>query len=365
MKMGNKGTILYIGGYELPDKNAAAQRVIGIAKGLRELGYDVIFLNSLKNAENADEDVKTYFGFKCYEYGRESDRDYLFSAQTALDHIKKIRPDYIIAYNYPGFALEKIRRYCQKNDIKCIADATEWYKAASGNIIYRLIKTIDTSYRMQVVQKKLDGVIAISRFLYEYYKPSVKTVKIPPTVDIADCKWNTEVKKYEDTLAFFYAGSPSAQKERLDLVVDAIEKLSSEKTIRFDIVGITKEQFIRIYGWNKAISERIVFRGRVEHSEAIELTKMSDWTIILRDNNWVVNAGFPTKLVESITCGIPVLINDFSNIDEYVNESNGIVIGSIEKIDSGLQLALTATMSVTHEQFDYHNFLSDLDLLFA
>ena len=32
-----KGTVLYIGGFELPDKNAAAQRVVGIAKSLRDL----------------------------------------------------------------------------------------------------------------------------------------------------------------------------------------------------------------------------------------------------------------------------------------------------------------------------------------
>lgn len=42
--MQSKGTIIYVGGFELPDKNAAAQRVLSIAKILRELGYDVIFL---------------------------------------------------------------------------------------------------------------------------------------------------------------------------------------------------------------------------------------------------------------------------------------------------------------------------------
>ena len=41
--------IIYIGGFELPDKNAAAHRVLGNAKILRELGYKVILIefNSL------------------------------------------------------------------------------------------------------------------------------------------------------------------------------------------------------------------------------------------------------------------------------------------------------------------------------
>ena len=37
-------TIVYIGGFELPDKNAAAQRVISNAKIFRKLGYHVIYV---------------------------------------------------------------------------------------------------------------------------------------------------------------------------------------------------------------------------------------------------------------------------------------------------------------------------------
>ena len=33
-------SILYLGGFELPDKNAAAQRVMANAKLLREMGFD-------------------------------------------------------------------------------------------------------------------------------------------------------------------------------------------------------------------------------------------------------------------------------------------------------------------------------------
>ena len=36
--------VLYIGGFELPDKNAAAHRVISNAFLLRELGYEVSFI---------------------------------------------------------------------------------------------------------------------------------------------------------------------------------------------------------------------------------------------------------------------------------------------------------------------------------
>ena len=46
--------ILYIGGFELPDKNAAAHRVLAIAKALRDGGIEVIFLGVSKSNNERD-----------------------------------------------------------------------------------------------------------------------------------------------------------------------------------------------------------------------------------------------------------------------------------------------------------------------
>ena len=115
--MDDKGVILYIGGFELPDRNAAAQRVIGIAKGLRELGYEVVFLNSIKNSERSDEEIKTYFGFKCYEYGRESEKDYLFSAKTTLEHIIACFSKVIYLYANDEYTLEYVSNMCGNKNV--------------------------------------------------------------------------------------------------------------------------------------------------------------------------------------------------------------------------------------------------------
>lgn len=60
--------ILYVGGFQLPDKNAAAQRVVNIAKALRDLGHEVIFLHNVKDVKKAV--WKIYYGFRCYECGK-------------------------------------------------------------------------------------------------------------------------------------------------------------------------------------------------------------------------------------------------------------------------------------------------------
>ena len=69
----------------------------------------------------------------------------------------------------------------------------------------------------------MDGVIAISRYLYEYYNDRVNTIQIPPLVDIQEEKWNSLEKINSEVTKFVYAGVPSSQKERIDILVDAIE----------------------------------------------------------------------------------------------------------------------------------------------
>lgn len=363
MNVSKKKRVLYIGGFVLPDRNAAAQRVIGIAKSLKEVGYEVCFVNAIERC-NKEFQIKEYYGFKTYEYNRKSNLDYFFFAHKTLSIIKDIKPFIIIAYNYPAIALNKIRKFSQKNGIKCVADSTEWYKPKGGNIAYRIIKTLDTEYRMRYVQKRMDAVIAISRYLFDYYKACVPTTMIPPTVDILDKKWakNTDCKN-TGTIAFVYAGSPSATKEKLDVVVSAIEECLYRNKIILYIVGITKNQFLHMYSWKGDLPKEIVFKGHVSHLEAIDFVKRANWSIILRQNNAVVKAGFPTKLVESISCGTPVIANVFSNIEDFLCNDNSFVVRNMNMVSKYIEEACSKETHVDIQLFDYHNYTKMLEKL--
>lgn len=362
--MGKK--ILYIGGFELPDKNAAAQRVVGIAKALRDLGHEVYFLNYSISECASTILKKKYFGFKCYEINKARDLKYRTEIVIEKVAINNIRPDVVIAYNYPSISLEKLRKFCNSRNIKVIGDVTEW-DLAEGNLIYSLAKNIDTKYRMEVIHPKLDGLICISRYLYDYYKDKTESILVPPLVDITDEKWDVKFsqEKNSNTTYFVYAGSPSAKKERLNDVVKAINEASKKRKIKMHVVGVTRDQFITMYSWSDSLPDNIKFLGRVSHEEAIKEVKFADWSIILRDDNRKVKAGFPTKLVESITCGTPVIANEFSNISDYLNKDNAMILEKGQHLTEIFISATNQKRNFNKSIFDYRNYIKTIESFFT
>ena len=172
-----KKSALYIGGFHLPDKNAAAQRVIGNSKMLSELGYTMYFMGiELEETKQKKFKKESYDNFEYYSKPRtypKSKKKWL-KFITSIKDVKKALnsfdelPELIIAYNYPAICLLRLNQYCKKKKINLIADITEWY-LPTGNLLTKTIKSIDSYFRMTYVHKKVNGLIVISRFLSDYY----------------------------------------------------------------------------------------------------------------------------------------------------------------------------------------------------
>ncbi|MGK0446365.1 MAG: glycosyltransferase involved in cell wall biosynthesis [Polaribacter sp.] len=344
--MKTKGTILYIGGFELPDKNAAAHRVIANGKLLKNLGYNVVFCGvTQKQVPENSTIAKEYFGFDSYELSYpKSSIDWLKFIFQA-NFYKKLTGKYndtvaVICYNLPSGSLSRMIGFCGKKDIKIISDCTEWYEAPKGgNFIYRNVKKLDITMRMFTLHLKMDGIISISEYLHKFYtNKGMLSVKIPPLVDLTDSKWKYLVVKKSKPVKLVYSGSPFSlaknanAKDRLDLIVQSFYELAQENYNFFlNIVGISKDEFLLFFpDLQNAIlglEKKIKFHGRVPHAASLSILKESDFSIFIRDANIVTKAGFPTKFVESVSLGIPVVTNNNSNVIDYLMEGkNGFLL---------------------------------------
>ena len=368
--------ILYIGGFELPDKNAAAQRVVANSKALEKLGYEILFLGITKNKRNIEYQFFENFKYLEIEYPQNLFQwlKYLSGIEETIKIIEKNEKiEGVICYNYPAIALYRLEKYCRKKNIKIFADVTEWYQG-EGNLIKKIIKNIDSYLRMVKIHPKLDGLIVISKYLENFYKNKLKTIYIPPLVDLCDKKWhsNTNIKILEDKLVLIYAGNPGKIKDKIYKVVSAVERINSDKII-LKIIGLTKEEFKSTYSKDfKDLNSNIIFLGRISHEKVLKLLKEADFSIFFRERNRVTMAGFPTKFVESMSAKVPVITTKTSDLEDYLLEGkNGFWLK--DNIEDTLKEILNNKFSdlksmkenIKVEEFDYRNYIEKFSELFC
>lgn len=320
----------------MPDGNAAAQRVLSIARALQN-SCDVRFLG-LTHSDNY-KGVVNGFEYENMPYPKtKNDWFNHLAGSQELSYVKNEKPDIVIAYNYPALGLWRMKSYCKRKGIKLLGDVTEWYNP------HNAIKWLDTEWRMRILHKKLDGLIVISSFLADYYS-SNRIVSIPPTVDLHSPLWsNNCVGACNDNkITLLYVGSPGrGDKDKLDKVIDAIAPYTN---LRLEIVGITFDQYCKIYK-RRDSPGNVVFVGRLSHEKAVGELKKADFSIFFREPTRANNAGFPTKYAEAAAVGIPVITNHFSDLPKIIlNGRNGFIA---ENDDSSIRntVELVAQLSV-------------------
>ncbi len=344
---GGRRTILYVGGFELPDRNAAAQRVLAVGRLFRELGYDVAFLGVDRDLPRGTAVLSTRReagGFPAwatpYPAGAKAWFHHLCAADAALDLIRHLRDHLavVVTYNHPARALSVIQGACRKLGVPVVADATEWYSSGAGSPLFRLLKWADTTARMRWIHPRCDGVIATSRYLHRYYAPRVRHVVEIPTLCDADALGAIPPANDPgcgDLIRLVYAGSPfdirrldrkrSCVKDRLDAVIDVLARVAARApAFRLDVFGLTQENFLAAFPGHalalEGLAGRVIFHGRRPHAEIVGWIKRADFTIFLRTESRVTLAGFPTKFAESLTAGIPVITNPLENIRPYLRD---------------------------------------------
>lgn len=353
MNMVEKKIVIYVGNFSFPYGNAAGKRVYANGKILRELGYEVLFIGMdkevsgkelLKDTQNDFDEFK-YYNFKYplrkldwMRYSKNFNKFIEFISSEKIE--EKIK--FIIFYGSPGISLfnKKLIEFCKIRDIKVIADCVEWFTTKTSNFIFNAIKWADNTYQMTCVNKKADGVIAISSYLANYYKKSkCRTVVIPP---LSPVEYIFSKSNLKNDKIITYAGIPfrkgqklkdcSTLKDRIDKTIAIFHqaKLDGCEFI-FNIYGLTEAEYLKAIPQQKTyideLGASVVFHGIKTNMEVIDSVIDSDFTILIRDVNRGTTAGFPTKVSESISCGTPVITTKTSDLEDYIIEGvNGFYI---------------------------------------
>lgn len=383
--MSEKGTIIYIGGFEMPDKNAAAHRVLNNAKAFQILGYHVVFCgvdHDIREQVFVPKKIGSFDSFP-FPYPRNS-KEWV-SQLVDFSKIKEIFEKYgdvkyAIAYNMHAIPLARLMSYCKRRRIKVIADSTEWYENNISLQPVKLIKFLDSLIVMRYLQKKVDAMIAISSYLKKYYAKYVKNiVVIPPLVDLSEKIWENSILQKENCIEFVYSGNPGigTEKDKLDDIIEALAQIDTSKKIKLTIIGLTKKQFLshfpKCISLLNFIEKKVSFKGLVPHNESIKSLFAADYCIFIRNKSRKNQAGFPTKFVECYTSGVNIIASNISDIEQYFPKNSDSILlynSNVSEITNAINsvldkdmLSLRTKRNNLRNTFDFHEWKENFSLV--
>src|SRR5665213_152794 len=362
-----RGTIIYVGAFEFPDRNTSAQRAHANALILREIGYRVVLIGvSRALPANAVIERIDHSGlpFECWEIPQPASKWMWFHRVVSINAVTSMieahHPDdvaAVICYDYPAVPQERLKAFFHRRGAIALAEVTEWYGVSRMRSVAGIVRNIDRPLRMRWANRRMDGIIAASGFLSDFYRKSgVPTIELP-TLPPAEAEAEATVAATPDgqpkSLVFAATGfDPSVvaetrdgPKDRLDRVIAALWVASGlGADFRLDIYGVERDDYLAIAPDHVSmladLGERVKFHGWQPRDLVRTRLTEADYSIFLRKKTIASIAGFPTKFAESVHFGTPVITNAVGSIVSYhVEGRTGHYVDYEDSDVAGRQLA--------------------------
>lgn len=334
-------TIVYIGGFELPDRNAAAQRVLNNARVFRALGYRVVLLGT-SHARPYDRQIYPAdpggVDVEAWEVGYPQSRKHWFDTIRADWPLRQlaargaIDPEEVaavICYNHPALAQARIARIARNWGAATLADCTEWYARRPWTSPANIIKNLDVPLRMHWGNRRMDGLITISPYLTDFYRAQgLPIVEIPTLIEQPEGEGRMSEAFTRPMPLFaiasgFGAGAQAGSiHDRIDWILELLDAVSARGVdFQLRIAGVDRDRYLSVFPGHAALLDRLGDRvellGRQPRTEVLRLLEASAFAFVLRQESRVTLAGFPTKYSEAVTFGTPVIINALPSARAY------------------------------------------------
>jgi glycosyltransferase involved in cell wall biosynthesis len=186
-----------------------------------------------------------------------------------------------------------------------------------------------------------DGVFCISQYLIDFYKNRgvnpEKLFLVPSTVDAE--RFQTA---YSSPLSFqyiLYCGSLNTSKDGVDILIESFVKIAEEfPEINLVIIGKgdTDQEllFFKKFVAQLNISNRVFFLGYLTRTEIPAYLVNAKILALARPKSIVADAGFPSKVTEYLTTGVPVVLTEVGEIPVYLRDNENAFISEPDNIDA-------------------------------
>lgn len=392
MRIYGNRLVVYLGPFSFPNGGAAARRILGNAQAIRDAGYTVLIASGQSADDGAISSV--FEGFEVLSLG-ERNAEHLprllkhfsyvnMGAKTLawLDSLS--HPPYAVVL-YSGYSpyLLRLIPWAKRNGVRLVFDAVEWYQPDSTPG-YLSPYQLNIEFAMRTLLPRVPNIISISSYLHNHYAArGCHSLIVPPLLDTAKTAHRETGRDPSQPLNLVYAGTPG-KKDLLDNIMNAVLQLRLKGlNLRLTVAGIAPTASARYRSIQHAapslVENTIQFAGILSHDASLDLVRGADFSLLLRQDARYAMAGFPTKFVESLTVGTPVIANLTSDLAQHLRDGEtGFVCAgpSAGDLMAGLSSAAAlsteshsamrrACRSQAQHAFDYRKFTESISSFFS
>ncbi|MGH9915208.1 MAG: glycosyltransferase, partial [Pyrinomonadaceae bacterium] len=258
----------------------------------------------------------------------------LFIGDITVRWLQSLRskPDAIVLYGTHLGYLLRLLPFCKRYGIPLFLDVVEWYdpRHLPGGVFGPVALSNELS--MRYFAMRANGLFVISRYLQQHFeRRGCETLRIPPLFSLEPDD-ASKVSHLNGMVNLCYVGSPGKKEDMKSIFLGL--QLAREKGANFamHVVGLTADEFARDFGMHRLpIIEKgghVKFYGRVKNDEARAIVTACDFLVLVRKELRFTQAGFPSKVAESLCLGVPVMGNLSSDLRDYLQDGDNAIIVS-------------------------------------
>ena len=266
-----------------------------------------------RNGESKDMNV----GFLNIKFLKRIFIDFPFVNKASKD-VKKEKYDVILIYSlYPTFlkSIKKIKR--QNNNMKAVAIVADLpqFTSPKKSIIQRFFIKYNSN-KIQKLIRNLDGFVLLTDQMSKKLGVDKPYIVVEGMLNAEYKGGNYGIKTEENIV--FYSGSLNRQYGIVTLL-QAFHSIPYDN-YRLVLCGLgNAEEVVNQYC---SIDKRIIFKGKVNYDEVIDLQQKSTVLINPRQNiEEFTKYSFPSKTMEYLASGVPVIGYKLDGIPHEYDET--------------------------------------------
>lgn len=229
--------------------------------------------------------------------------------------IFKYKSTIILFFGYDYITLRKLKIISRKYDSKLVSFTFDTHRGAIEN--KKVIKKwlLEIYFKLGIFKlNTLDGILLFQQQASKELKLKIPFLISRMGINKGEISEHTYIRNKNNKYKILYTGSLEKY-NGIKLMIDCM-KYIKDNDIIMEIYG---DGSLRSYVEdNSKRDSRIKYKGKVSRKEIQDAIKSSDILLNLRDTSSIVSKyAFPSKLIEYLASGIPVLSTDVIDDNQF------------------------------------------------